>query len=289
MPGLNNNLRPFVSEVSPKPGGSVLGFTLIELLVVIAIIAILASLLLPVLSRAKAQAQGVACLNNLKQLTLGWSMYADDNNDRLVPNNPPNYGGPDGKPFATWSWGDMRYGKPDGTNIDYLIGHREGSLGPYVKTHRIFKCPTDRSLTKLANGDYPRVRSYSMNAAMGSKFPSELTGAAYVLTRNDIAQSVRPQLFVFVDIHEDFLATCQTTLARDINYEAWGGLPASRHNGRGVLSYTDGHVEIHKWIDPLTRQRVTGTYRGALVATGSKDWRWMWDRFTKGTAPFGDP
>ncbi len=267
------------------------GFTLVELLVVISIIAILAALLLPALSRAKAKAQAIVCLNNLKQLTLAWEMYAHDNNDRLVPNNPPTVADARGQRLPTWAWGDMRYGNTDGTNIDYVMGQREGSIGPYVKTHQIFKCPTDKSLTRLVDGkSYPRVRSYSINGPMGTQFPFIITGEAkYFLSRGDFVKVPYPELLVFIDVHEDYLDTCQFIIGWDISANIWRNLAAGRHGGRGVLSFHDGHAEIHRWRDSRTLQRVQGVYQYGIVINGSVDWRYAKDRYTKGTAAFGDP
>ena len=199
------------------PSQANLGFALIELLLVLAIIAILASLLLPALSRARQKALAIVCLNNLKQTTLAWYMYSEDNNDVLVPNNPPTMFDAQGKKLPTWAWGNMRYGNPDGTNVDYVIGQREGSLGPYLKTWHVFKCPSDKSLTTLSNGvSYPRVRSYSMNGNMGSTAHSPQGLSASFLKRSDIASGPRPELCVFLDIHEDHIDNCQYTIS-------WGG------------------------------------------------------------------
>src|SRR5215469_6391597 len=69
-----------------QTGNAQRAFTLIELLVVIAIIAILAGLLLPALARSKIKAQGIACMNNERQLGLAWYMYSQENNDKVAPN-----------------------------------------------------------------------------------------------------------------------------------------------------------------------------------------------------------
>src|ERR1035441_8116061 len=121
------------------------GFTLIELLVVIAIIAILASLLLPALARAKDQAKLTQCLSNMKQLQLCYHMYVGDNNDRLPPNESEA-----GFDTTTNSWisGDAQ---TDGTTDNIKIG----LLFSYNQSVMIYACPsdtlmiTDRKSTRL--------------------------------------------------------------------------------------------------------------------------------------------
>ena len=275
---------PFVGCTAGKSTRS--AFTLIELLVVIAIIAVLATMVLGSLHRAKSQALAVACLNNFKQITLAWTLYVDDHEDRLVPNTPANVWKPDGRWYPSWALGRSRYGDADGTNVNYLIGQREGSLGPYLGMDRVFKCPADRSLSKMADGrSYPRLRSYSMNRFMASVWPE--TGVYYAyMTRSDITSGPRREVCVFMDIHEDHLDTCNYSMTLDYSTGQFETLPASRHNGKGVLSYADGSAEIHRWQDALAAQPVSGVQAsGISVPRNSPDFQYVWRRTTKCLIP----
>src|SRR6516164_6133133 len=140
-------------------------FTLIELLVVIAIIGILAALLLPSLTRTKAKAESLTCSNNIKQLSLAWTLYADDYNDFLVN----NHGVPETLARRqTWANNVEDWlASDDNTNIIFLT---DSKLGLFAnRSAKIYKCPADRM--PAPNGE--RIRSMSMNAMVGN--PGELT------------------------------------------------------------------------------------------------------------------
>jgi prepilin-type N-terminal cleavage/methylation domain-containing protein/prepilin-type processing-associated H-X9-DG protein len=229
-------------------------FTLIELLVVIAIIAILSAILLPALSLAKGRAQAILCLNNTKQLTLGWQMYADDFEGRL----PYNLGMA-GSSFRTplnWVNNVMSWGlDSDNTNTATLTG---AGLGPFVsQATAIYRCPSDHvvSAAQSAAGWDGRIRSYSMNAMVGNAGDFSTNG--FNINNPDYVQFFKitqiPQpteIFVFLDEHPDSINDGYF-LERDY-YPEWHDLPASYHNGSAAFSFADGHSSLHRWTQSAT-------------------------------------
>ncbi|MCW5550598.1 MAG: DUF1559 domain-containing protein [Verrucomicrobiae bacterium] len=243
-------------------------FSLTELLVVIAVIAILAALLLPALGKSKSRAEGVACANNLRQLSLAWQWYADDNDSLLVN----NHGTPETL-ARRQTWANNVLDWVDGDDNTNLLHLTDSKLGPYAnRATQIYKCPSDRE--PALNGQ--RLRTMSMNAQVGN--PGELTNRfnpGYVQFFK-AAEVLHPSgIFVFLDEHCDTLNDGFFVNRLD-DYE-WGNLPGSYHNGAANLSFADGHVESHRWLVPQTVQPARKhVVRGSRIpANPATDFEWL--------------
>ena len=230
------------------------GFTVLELLVVVAIIGVLAAVLLPVLAKTKKKAQSTPCVNNHRQLILGWLSYAHDEGELM-----PDVDGVDKLPAVTnWVAGDLERPR-DATNTALLVDPTQSLMARYVPAAAVYKCPSDPSQF---------VRSVSMNNRMNPQrahgIPSCTGGIGTNFLTYRKLEDFRNPSDVFVILDERYDSINEGNFAVDMsntgslsgngtsNPYYWVDTPASYHDGAATFSFADGHVEAHKWLEAST-------------------------------------
>jgi prepilin-type N-terminal cleavage/methylation domain-containing protein/prepilin-type processing-associated H-X9-DG protein len=217
------------------------GFTLIELLVVIAIIAILMAILMPSLQRARDQAQRIHCVSNVKTLSLGWLLYKDDYDGKIVPGHT----GIRTDTEVGWNNQLQWVDQPADLNASWAVKKdaiRRGLLfGLVGKAIDIYRCPADR---RHESSSLPvAFRTFSIaGGANGERWDSYYRVTLYTQIKQPATK------YIFVEEMD----------TRGCNIGSWQMNPRNRtwtdpvamwHNKKTTLGFADGHAEMHPWED----------------------------------------
>jgi prepilin-type N-terminal cleavage/methylation domain-containing protein len=212
-------------------------FTLIELLVVIAIIAVLMAILLPSLNMAKDQAKRLHCISNVKTLVFGWMLYKDDNDDKMVGGMPNRAG-------DAWMLG------PTGTSPDHLEqcmeGIRRGRLFEYIKSEKIYRCPSDDRDTRQGMWTYG---SFSVSGALNGE--EKEWSNRHLILYSEIKKPFDTLVFV-EEIDPRGWNLGSWVVTKDFQ-NSWIDPVAIWHSkNRSTLGFADGSADMHQWVNQST-------------------------------------
>jgi prepilin-type processing-associated H-X9-DG protein len=239
--------------------------------------------LLPALSRAKTKAQGIACMNDIRQLGLASYMYPADNEDKLVLNKQLQAGASGVN--TTWVSGvlDMA-NSPD--NVDTTLLERS-LLYPYCKNVNVWRCPGDRSISVNGGVTRQRVRTLAMNCWLAEGRLSQSPGYRVFKKTSDLTAPGPSKTWVFMDEREDsiddgYFAVNMTGYPDAPRTIVWVNYPASYHGQSAGLAFADGHAELRRWRDPRTMPPLVPGQRLALNVSSpnNEDLVWLQERTT---------
>lgn len=248
-------------------------FTLVKLLVVIGSIAVLATLFLPVLTRAKATAKHIPCVNNQKQLADAWMMYVADNKDLIVLNGQNQTPDPKMKLWVQDAFFDPNANR----SSQYILDPQYALFADYIRAAKTYVCPTDREMVNVGGQFYPKLRSYSLNAYAGWIGPWDTrlsTNYKIFRKHSAIVSSMAEGLFLFQDVNPDSI--CWPYFGVQMQTDRFFNFPGSSHNRGAVIAYADGHVERHRWQDQRTITAFSTDYHAHTEPSpGNLDLVWL--------------
>jgi prepilin-type processing-associated H-X9-DG protein len=262
---------------------------LIELLVVIAIIAVLASLLLPVLGKAKQRAHRIECMNNQRQLTLALNLYVADSADAF-PNNGQKNPAENPDPRIYWIGGGGHSLFEAYYDESYVLDKQKASFAHYLTSPAIYRCPSDRTTISVKGEARQRLRNYALNAYVGGTDSiGQVLHPDYRVYRkvSDVSQPPPSRVFTFIDVLPENV--CMPAFVVRMPGDSVDGFyhyPATYHAGGAVVSFVDGHTESRQWRDPRTERQ---TRRNQLIlhnesSPNNEDLRWIQARTTTRTS-----